>query len=129
MGDCIFCTLKDSKEKICENDSFYALFDIKPVTRGHALIITKRHMETIFELDENESRDFPEILKQAKKAIDEKYHPVAYNLGGNNGREAGQLVMHCHLHLIPRYGQGKDPPTVSESAEADIAKKEKIARM
>ena len=100
MSDCIFCK---ALPRIAENDAAYAIFDIKPVSQGHALIIFKRHFEQVFEATPTEWAAAQELLLRMKVALDRQYRPAAYNVWVNCGSEAGQIVMHAHIHLIPRY--------------------------
>ncbi len=93
----------DSKRKIYENNHVYAILDGFPVSKGHTLIITKRHVGNYFSLNSDELKSIDEALKHMKNQLDDLYHPDGYNIGINNGEAAGQTVMHLHVHLIPRY--------------------------
>lgn len=102
---CLFCD-KDNPEKhriIFENELFYARWDNFPVTRGHAEIVPKRHIVSLFDLTEEEVIQMVDLLKKTKKLIDEKYHPDGYNTGNNEGEAAGRTIHHLHFHIIPRY--------------------------
>lgn len=102
--NCIFCNESVfNRDKICENDLAIAFLDINPVSKGHALIITKRHTETFFDTTKEEQIAMLELLNKCKKFIDDKYSPTGYNVGINCGKDAGQSIMHVHIHLIPRY--------------------------
>ncbi|MCX6818363.1 MAG: HIT family protein [Candidatus Aenigmarchaeota archaeon] len=110
MKNCIFCNPKFSSKRIAENGYFFALFDNHPVSRGHALIISRRHIDSFFGLTKEEMPYLFDLLKKAKKEIDEKFHPDGYNVGINVGKAAGQTVFHLHVHIIPRYkGDVTDP--------------------
>jgi diadenosine tetraphosphate (Ap4A) HIT family hydrolase len=100
MADCIFC--KDLP-KVLENDLAYAIYDIKPHSKGHMLLIPKRHHETIFESTPQEIEALFNLIRRAKGIIQNEHHPDGYNLQANCGAVAGQIVMHAHMHLIPRY--------------------------
>lgn len=104
MDDCIFCNnFIKNKEKISENNSCLAFFDEFPVSDGHVLIISKRHVRTFFDLTKEEQCDMINLLNECKIIIDNTYKPQGYNVGLNCGAAAGQSVMHVHMHLIPRY--------------------------
>ncbi len=103
MADCIFCK---GLPAVLENDLAYALYDIDPVSKGHALIIPKRHFEQIFEATPEESGAVKDLLMKMKALIAKEHAPDGYNIWVNCGKAAGQAVMHAHVHLIPRY-QGK----------------------
>ena len=102
---CLFCKIFDKKEKgfIYDNNGFYSFLDPNPVNKGHALIIPKRHLNSLIGLTNEEQNDFFDALREVKKFIDKKYHPDGYNIGINDGKAAGQTIMHLHVHLIPRY--------------------------
>jgi len=107
MTSCIFCNL--AKEKglhIAETKHLFAVYDRSPASPGHALIMPKRHIVTVFEMSKEESAELSEILNVVKKHIESKHKPKAYNIGSNNGKEAGQVIMHLHIHVIPRYKGG-----------------------
>lgn len=64
---------------------------------------TKRHIKDWWEATDEERMAIFKLIDEAKKIVDEKYHPDAYNIGMNLGEKAGQSIMHLHVHLIPRY--------------------------
>ncbi|MCF7885625.1 MAG: HIT family protein [Candidatus Marinimicrobia bacterium] len=106
--DCIFC--KKSSEAVVENEMAYAIFDEYPVNKGHMLIIPKRHFDNYFDATKKEYLAIQDLSHECKNIIDEKYSPDGYNIGVNIGYEAGQTIMHLHIHLIPRYkGDIEDP--------------------
>jgi len=75
------------------------------------LIITNRHIDDFFDLTKDEMGDLDEILKKQKKELKNLDKEIsAFNVGVNIGKDAGQSIMHCHIHLIPRRkGDVKDP--------------------
>jgi len=86
------------------------VLDGYPVSRGHTLIIPKRHVGSFFELETKEREDILSMLDEAKTRLDASYAPDGYNIGINDGPAAGQTVPHLHIHLIPRYeGDQGDP--------------------
>jgi diadenosine tetraphosphate (Ap4A) HIT family hydrolase len=88
----------------------YAIFDAYPVSPGHMLVIPKRHIPGYFEATIQEKIEILTLIDDAKRIIDERFHPNGYNIGINIGRVAGQTVMHLHVHVIPRYtGDVPDP--------------------
>jgi diadenosine tetraphosphate (Ap4A) HIT family hydrolase len=101
---CVFCKMKENTDQHIYSDPFvYAIYDHYPVTTGHALIITKRHIETYFDLDQNEKKSIDRAIMQIKSLIDLSYQPDGYNIGINNGKASGQTIFHLHIHMIPRY--------------------------
>lgn len=100
---CIFCELKDREDIVYENDLVYSIYDSFPVTKGHLLIITKRHIQSYFELSKDELLAIDDALRKGKEILKKLYKPSGYNIGVNDGLSAGQTIMHLHVHLIPRY--------------------------
>lgn len=108
---CIFCDIsKDNKRIINEDDLVFAIYDAYPVNKGHVLIITKRHVNSYFELTKDENLSIQKMILNLKIMLDKKYMPDGYNIGINSGEYAGQTIMHCHVHLIPRYKGDIDNP-------------------
>jgi len=101
---CLFCEKYLEKDNVLyENDSAYVLKDGFPVSKGHVLIIPKRHISDYFQTTEKEILDMDQALKVMKERIQKEFNPDGFNIGINNGTAAGQTVMHLHIHLIPRY--------------------------
>ena len=99
-SNCIFCKEENS---LIENEFAYAIFDKFPVTTLHVLIIPKRHVETFFELTLSEKNQCLDLLDQVKENLIQKDDSISgFNVGFNSGKDAGQTIMHCHIHLIPR---------------------------
>ena len=85
------------------NEFAVAIRDEFPVSLGHMLIITKRHIASFFEATTSERLAMFDLMDKAKSTIDAEFQPAAYNVGINDGTAAGQTVPHLHIHLIPRY--------------------------
>ena len=99
---CIFCNIKQAG-LTAENELIYASYDSYPVTDLHFLIIPKRHVKNYFELNEKEIIACDQLIKKMKIEIENKDTTVkGFNIGTNSGLVAGQSIMHCHIHLIPR---------------------------
>ena len=99
---CLFCNSKISGIAY-ENDLAYASYDTYPVSEFHCLIIPKRHVIDYFELTDEELVACNDLIKVIKEEILIKDKNVkAFNIGTNAGKIAGQSIMHCHIHLIPR---------------------------
>lgn len=106
---CPFCELLDH-ETIERNAVAVVLRDGFPISRGHSLIVPRRHSASFFELTIEERMAILDLLDRAKAQLDRQYAPAGYNIGINDGVAAGQTVMHLHVHLIPRYnGDVADP--------------------
>jgi len=101
QSDCIFCNM--SRKIIAENELSIAFYDKFPVTSKHVLIIPKRHCIDYFELSQpeiNAMNRLTHVLKEQLKSEDSNIS--GFNIGFNSGEDAGQTVLHCHMHLIPR---------------------------
>jgi diadenosine tetraphosphate (Ap4A) HIT family hydrolase len=109
---CIFC-LRDDEELntvMCENLCFFARYDNYPATDGHLEIVSKRHVESFFELTDQEIVEAYALLREAQQELQQKYEPHGYTIGVNEGDAAGRSIDHLHIHLIPRYyGDVEDP--------------------
>ena len=109
MNICPFCVL-DSTCIIASNAHAYAICDGYPISVGHALILPKRHIASLFETTSEERNALLDLLANVKTELIIKHKPDGFNIGINDGLAAGQTVMHLHIHLIPRYaGDTEDP--------------------
>jgi len=107
---CIFCNTKESG-LVNENSLAYSSYDTYPVSDLHYLIIPKRHVKDYFELNDDEVIACNELIKITKEEILSKDPLVkGFNIGTNAGKVAGQSVLHCHIHLIPRREGDVDNP-------------------
>tara|TARA_B110000014_G_C19649954_1_gene342200 strand:+ start:162 stop:563 length:402 start_codon:yes stop_codon:yes gene_type:complete len=99
---CLFCVI-NKKEIVDENELAYASFDSYPVSKQHCLIVPKRHIKDYFKLTEDEIIACNKLIKNIKNKIENNDKSVkGFNIGINSGKVAGQSIMHCHIHLIPR---------------------------
>ena len=103
MKDCFFCQAFENNDYFLENELAFARFDGFPVSKRHLEVIPKRYIKDWWEATDEERMAIFKLIDEAKKIVDEKYHPDAYNIGMNLGEKAGQSIMHLHVHLIPRY--------------------------
>ena len=102
MTDCLFCKIEKSKI-VSENDFFIVVRDNYPVTELHTLIISKRHTASYFELEDSEKISLIKTLDKQKNLLLQNDSTIkGFNIGINDGVEAGQTIMHFHAHLIPR---------------------------
>ena len=104
--NCIFCKIANGEipsSTIYEDDSFRVILDLSPATKGHALILPKKHMADIFEMDEATASSIFVLASRIAKAMKTALNCDGLNIVQNNGPVAGQTVFHFHMHLIPRY--------------------------
>ena len=106
-GDCELCRLEQA---LFEEAEAYVRFDNHSLSRGHVLVVPRRHVASFFDMTAAEKMRVIELLDRAKAHIEAEFRPDGYNIGVNVGRAGGQSRMHVHVHLIPRYtGDVADP--------------------
>ncbi len=107
---CPFCNPESGREIILEDELCYGLYDKYPVSKGHTLIIPKRHCADYFNLTTEEQTACWNMVNALKDILTMYYLPDGYNIGINVNESAGQTIPHVHIHLIPRYkGDVKEP--------------------
>ena len=126
-NDCIFCKIANGEipsSTIYEDDLFRVILDLSPATKGHALILPKKHMANIFEMDEETAEKVFVLASRIAKAMKEALNCDGLNIVQNNGEIAGQTVFHFHMHIIPSYNDDGQQinwvPKTSEAAERDM---------
>jgi len=106
-GHCPFCT---PDPIIAENELAYVQHDSYPVSPGHLLVITFRHVADYFDTTEEERAAILKLIQEARDYLLRAHSPDGFNIGVNCGSAAGQSVPHVHFHVIPRYqGDMEDP--------------------
>jgi len=109
MQNCVFCQ-RDNLAIVAENNQALAFYDGCPISKGHILVIPKRHVESYFDASFEEHNAMVRMIYQVKNLLQEKHSPDGFNIGANVGMAAGQTVFHFHIHVIPRYkGDVADP--------------------
>ena len=104
------CELCIPSEVVLENALAYVRFDSNSLSRGHVLVVPKRHVADFFDMTADEQSAVLALLNQAHGSIQTQHSPDGYNIGVNIGKAGGQSRMHVHVHLIPRYkGDVPDP--------------------
>lgn len=105
-SDCIFCKIVRGEipcQKIYEDKNVIAFLDINPVNKGHILVIPKEHYETILDIPEGLLGKLMIIVKKVDKTVLNAFEINACNIDINQGKDAGQIVPHLHIHIIPRF--------------------------
>ena len=103
---CIFCKIVKGEipaAKVYEGKKFIAFLDISPANKGHALIIPKKHYEKLEGMPDSDGKKFGELQVKLGKAVMKATNAEGFNLLLNNGKAAGQEVMHAHMHIQPRF--------------------------
>ncbi len=112
MTDCIFCKIINNEipsRKVYEDDDILAFLDLTQVTPGHTLVIPKKHVTDIFELDEGLAATVGSKIPRIAKAIKQSNPAIkGMNIINNNGTLAYQSVFHSHIHILPRYDKQDD---------------------
>ena len=111
MEDCIFCKIVKGDIpcfKVYEDERVLAFEDVNPISEGHTLIIPKAHAENIWEISRQDLTAIHLASKKIADAINEVLNPAGVAVLQLNGRGVNQVVMHYHLHLIPRVSGGPE---------------------
>ena len=95
---------------LLESELAYVRYDNNSLSKGHVLVIPRRHVASFFDMTSDEKAEVLLLLDRAKDRVAREHSPDGYNIGVNVGRAGGQSRMHVHVHLIPRYtGDVPDP--------------------
>ncbi len=104
-NNCVFCKIIKKEKKAefrTETDNFIAILDANPRSSGHTLIIPKKHYVTLLDIPTTLSEELIKLTKKISSEILEKKQGDGFNIIMNNLSPADQVVMHAHLHIIPR---------------------------
>lgn len=104
--DCVFCAIaagESPSRTIYEDDRTVAFLDISPVTRGHTLVIPRRHADDIWDVEEDEAAAVMRTATRVAELLRDALQPEGCNLFQATRAIAGQTVFHLHLHVLPRY--------------------------
>ncbi len=131
MDDCIFCKIANGvipSATIFENDDVRVIMDINPAAKGHAILLVKKHVANIFELDPDTAGRIFSVVPRVAAAIKKVTGCDGLNILQNNGTAAGQTVFHLHIHFIPRFENDKilmgwKPGSYADGEAAEIAAK------
>ncbi len=131
MDDCIFCKVVSGELQaslVYESAAALAFLDKHPATRGHTLVIPRHHAPTLLDLPDEHVEGLFRAVKEVQARVSRALEPIAFNVGWNHGRAAGQHVLHLHVHVLPRYaapgrgvqalGEGAARMDLAEVAEA-----------
>ncbi len=119
-NDCVFCAIAEGEIpafKIFEDEFALAYLDINPFSRGHVLVIPRRHAETIEDLSDEELGRLASLVKKIASHVKATLPCEGFNILQNNGEAAGQTVKHVHFHIVPRQSPG---PIEFENHPADM---------
>ncbi|MFC1721210.1 HIT family protein [Patescibacteria group bacterium] len=105
MTDCLFCKIISGEvaaTKIYEDEHSFAFLDINPVNPGHTLVIPKEHSRNIFDISSQSFTHVMETVRKLTPAVKEGSGSDGINIHINNEPEAGQVIFHTHIHIVPR---------------------------
>ena len=105
-SDCIFCKIAEGglpSYKVYEDSNVLAFLDIFPIHTGHVLVVSKKHTVDIFDTSEEDLKSIMAAAKKISAAVMKATKADGINIGMNNKPASGQVVMHAHIHVIPRF--------------------------
>ena len=106
MEGCLFCKIINKEipsEMVYENDETMVFLDINPVNPGHLLVVPKEHYKDMLSTPSSILKEIMDVAQKVAPAAMKAVGSTAFNVGVNNGADAGQIVDHMHLHIMPRY--------------------------
>ncbi len=98
---CIFCHL--DRPLLLDNDRAVAFYDAYPVSPGHALVVPRRHVRTLFDTNDEDYLACFALVRRLVEWLRAEHQPQGFNIGVNCEPAGGQSVWHAHIHVIPRY--------------------------
>lgn len=133
-ADCIFCQIAAGEAEASiayEDDTTVAFLDLRQVSGGHTLVIPRRHIADIYDLDDVTGAALIAAVSRVARAVNTAFAPDGINVWQSNGEAAGQEVFHLHFHVVPRdAGDGLlrvYPSSPNHPSRADLdAQAEKI---
>jgi len=104
--DCIFCAIVAGAAPaavVHDDDDTLAFMDINPVSRGHVLVVPKKHYRNLYDVDPEAAAAVMRTTVHVARAVRAALQPDGMNLFQSNERAAFQSVFHFHVHIIPRW--------------------------
>jgi len=129
MDDCIFCKIVKGEipaYKVYEDEKVYAFLDINPLSKGHTLVLPKKHYVNILDTPKELYGYMNEVVKKIAQKIQDEYEPEGILINQNNGRRAGQEIGHVHIHIKPIY---KDTKVVGERSHRKQLPEEEMKKI
>lgn len=109
MESCLFCHIvagTAAAHVVHASSGAVAFLDAHPAARPHVLVVPRVHAPTLLDLDDEAVGDLFRAVKLVQQRVQAAFQPLAFNVGWNHGRAAGQHVFHLHVHILPRYAEG-----------------------
>lgn len=125
--DCLFCKISTGElpcYKVYEDNKVLAYLDIHPHAKGHTIVISKKHLASIFDASSGEWNEIMAGVQAAAKRLQDVLKPDGLNIGINNGSAAGQVIPHLHWHIFPRWAGdgGGSVHSIVKNGNADEVK-------
>ena len=95
------------RDHLYENDHTLAFLDIAPSTLGHTLVISKKHVRNIFDVDQNTLAEVMETVRKIAPVVRDAVDAKGVHINSNHEAAAGQQVFHLHIHIIPRHDRSE----------------------
>ena len=127
--NCIFCKIVQKEADasfVYEDEQVIAFMDIRPVSEGHTLVITKQHFVDIFDIPETLISKLQVLTKRVALAVKKVTNADGISVVQQNGKAAGQDIFHIHVHIIPRF-EGQKMPQFGELRVQDRENLEDVA--
>ena len=103
---CTFCEILENENTasyVYEDNRTIAILDIRPINEGHTLVIPKKHYENLYKIPDEEVAYLFKVVKKVASAVKKGINADGISIFQNNGRAAGQVIFHVHVHIVPRY--------------------------
>lgn len=132
MNNCLFCKLAKGdipNYTIYEDSKTLSFLDINPHSKGHTIVIPKVHAETLFDFDDELSKDLIPSIKKTMERIEHVLHPDGFNVGWNHGEVGGQVISHLHVHIMPRWegdGGGSQHSIINNPGDLSVEEISKL---
>jgi len=105
MAGCPFCAIAAGTQPasvVWQDERALAFLDLRQAVRGHVLVVPRRHVATLFDLDEDDAAHLMRIAHRVACAVEQAWAPGGLNLWQSNRQAGGQEVPHVHVHVQPR---------------------------
>ncbi len=132
MDECIFCKIAKGEipsTRLFENEKVLAFLDIMPASKGHALVIPKKHYRVLLDMPHEELKEVMEVIQKVAGAVMSTIDGTAgFNVLQSNEEIAGQVIPHVHFHIIPR-SEGDNLDFSWEHGKAELEELAKYAEL
>ena len=127
--DCIFCKIIAGEvpcHKVYEDENVLAFLDAFPHTKGHTVVVPKKHVSSIFDFTSDDRANFSAGLSASARRVNEVIKPDGMNIGINDRPAGGQVVPHVHWHIFPRFendGGGSVHSIIKTKEKIDVTER------